>query len=416
MLPVDTVSTPAVPTESREATAPAAMNRRERLFAGLVERSGVPCELALPGGRVARFGAEAPRFRVVVRSERALRRLDELSLGRAYVEGDLDLEGDLLALFEVREALTAGVPLAERLRFLGQLFLLPATWVNRRAIDHHYTLGDDFYLSFIDSRYRFYSHCLFQSAEETLEEAAEHKLETMVRCLGLSPGMRLLDIGGGWGAVAQYCGARGIHVTSVTLADDSRRYIEHLIRERDLPAEVVLTDFLDYRPEEPFDAAVIYGVIEHIPDYGAFCARAWECIKPGGGLYMDASASIEKYEMSAFTRRYIWHGTHTFLAVQDVIQELLFHGFELSEVVDETADYERTIRAWAERLDERAGFIAERWGEEVYRAFRIYLWGGCHAFRVGRLQAYHLVARRRETPGPRPGLARRARSFLRSLA
>jgi len=120
--------------------------------------------------------------------------------------------------------------------------------------------------------------------------------------------------------------------------------------------------------------------------------------------------------MSAFTRRYIWHGTHTFLAVQDVIQELLFHGFELSEVVDETADYERTIRAWAERLDERAGFIAERWGEEVYRAFRIYLWGGCHAFRVGRLQAYHLVARRRETPGPRPGLARRARSFLRSLA
>lgn len=78
------------------------------------------------------------------------------------------------------------------LTFLYQLVLLPATWVNKRAISEHYTLGDDFYLTFIDSAYRFYSQVLFHRDDEMLEQAAEHKLETMYAALGLRPGMRLL--------------------------------------------------------------------------------------------------------------------------------------------------------------------------------------------------------------------------------
>lgn len=394
-------------------TETGALSRRATDLVRLLERTGASCEVVFPDGEVVRRGEVPARLRVTFRSERALAcGLNELALGRAYVEEDLEIEGDMLALFVMREGLQDRAPLSARLDFLRQLFLCSPTRVNHKAIGYHYTLGDDFYLGFIDRRYRFYSQVIFRSEDEGLEEAAEHKLEQMWEALDLKPGMRLLDIGGGWGGVAEYCGSRGVHVTSLTIVDDSYRYISNLIRERNLPCEVILQDFLEHRPEKPYDAVVIYGVIEHIPNYRRFCARAWECLPPGGKLYLDASASKEKFLVSAFTRRYTWHGTHTFLGLAEMVQEWLYHGFEVLEVKNETHDYELTMRHWAERFDARRAEVVARWGEATYRAHRIFLWGGCHAFRVDRLQAYRLVVRRGHGPGPRPGLLRRARTFV----
>jgi cyclopropane-fatty-acyl-phospholipid synthase len=412
---------PAVAGTAGDRGGPGPGGRLRRL----IETAGVPCEIVLPGGEVVRGGAaaaapgaagEPPRFRVVVRSPRVLRGgLDELAFGRAYVEGDLDIEGDLWSLFLLRDRLGERLRLLPGLRLLAGLFLAAPTWMNRRAIARHYNLGDDFYHSFIDRDWHFYSHGLFRSADETLEQSSLHKLEAIEAALELRPGMRLLDIGGGWGGVTRYCAPRGVHVTSLTLAEDSYRYISALLAGG-LAGEVRLEDFLRHRPERPYDAVVICGVIEHIPNYRRFCARLWECLAPGGRVYLDASAVHEKYEMSAFSRRYIWPGAHSCLCLQDIVGELLWHGFALESVVCDSRDYELTIRHWAERLDAAHDRIAGRWGEPLYRAFRLYLWGGCHAFHVDRLQAYHLVARRGDQPGPRPGLARRVRSFVRGLA
>jgi cyclopropane-fatty-acyl-phospholipid synthase len=382
----------------------------------LLDGAGVACEVVLPSGEVLSCGEGTPRFRAVFHSDRVLRQaFDELALGRAYVEGELDLEGDLWSVFELRGRLQDRTRVGPLLRFLANLFLVAPTRLNRKSIDFHYTFGDDFYHSFIDTRYHFYSHGLFHAETESLEESSEHKLETMFAGLRLEPGMRLLDIGGGWGGVTRYCGARGVHVTSLTLAQDSCNYIRNVLDTMGLPGEVHLQDFLEHRPERPYDAIVIYGVIEHIPNYRRFCERVWECLAPGGRIYMDASASKEKYVMSSFTRQYIWHGTHTFLALPDVLQEFLWNGFEVEEVQNESRDYELTMRHWAERFDAARDFIAGKWGERVYRSFRIYLWGGSHAFHTDRLQAYHVVARRGEGPGPRPGTARRVRNFVRGL-
>ena len=383
---------------------------------GLLEAVGASCELVLPDGRRIALGTTPPAFRVTFRNEAALKLpMTELALGRGYVEGDIDLEGDVFAVFDLRDKLRHGVALGQKLRFAYELFLRTPTWVNHRAIDYHYTFGDDFYLSFIDTRYRFYSHCVFHSDEESLEQAAEHKLESMWESLHLAAGMRLLDIGGGWGGVTEYCGSRGVHVTSLTLTQESASYIRTLIRDKNLPGEVLVEDVLAHRPKERYDHAVIYGVIEHIPNYRLFCQRIWDVLEPGGRLYLDASATKEKFAMSPFTRQYIWRGTHTFLALQDMIEELLFHGFEVVGLRRETHDYELTIRHWAERLDAAHAEIAERWGESQYRAFRIFLWAGSHAFKTNRLQAYHLVAERRADPGPRPGNIRRLGHFVAAL-
>jgi len=388
---------------------------RRTLPQALVE-SGLACEVVSPDGRSRVLGEGAPAFRMTFNTKDALRLpATEWDVGLAYIEGKLDVEGDMFQVFELRNHLSMGTRPADAFRFLYNLLARSPIAANHEAIHQHYTLGDDFYLSFIDERYRFYSHCLFPEGTETLEEAAERKLESMWNALGLKPGMRLLDIGGGWGGVAEYCSPRGVHVTSVTLVEDSAKYIRSLIAEKGLSAEVVLSDFLDYRTDEPFDHAVIYGVIEHIPNYGMFCRKVWDCLKPGGRLYLDASATKEKFAISPVTRRYTWPGHHSFLCLQDMIREQLFHGFEVVEVARETRDYELTITRWAERFEEAKEFIVGKWGEQVYRAFRIFLWGGAHSFRTNRLQAYHVVSERRADPGPRPGLLRRTAGYASSL-
>jgi len=402
------ISTPVRPANQIPARAGA--------IARMLDAAGASCELRLPDGETISLGDRPPAFRVIFHHERTLRLgLDEFRLADAYVQGDFDIEGDMVAVLDVRDRLVDRAPLAARAQFLRQLFLTPPVRVNRGAIDYHYSLGDDFYLSFVDQAYRFYSQCLFRSDGETLEQAAERKLETMWSALNLKPGMRLLDIGGGWGGVTEYCGARGVHVTSLTLMQESADYIRNLIRRQDLPGDVLLQDVLEHRPVQRYDHAVIYGVIEHVPNYRLFCRRLWDSLETGGRLYLDASAAIEKFDMSGFTHRRIWHGSHSFLALQDMVEELLFHGFEILSVHHETHDYELTMRHWAERFDAHHRQIAARWGEARWRAFRLYLWGGSHAFRTNRLQAYHLVAEKRSHPGPRPGNWRRFKHFLTSL-
>lgn len=398
------------------AKTAAPTGEREQAWADLLQRMGTPCELRLPDGRALRFGEAEPVFRVILRDERALRApMTEYALGAAYVEGILDVEGDFTAALDFRDQLPDGLALGQKLAVAAQLFLRSPTRVNRRALNFHYALGDDFYLTYLDRRYRFYSQCVFQSDEDSLEDAAERKLENIWNALGLRPGMRVLDIGGGLGGVTEYCGIRGVHVTSLTMTEDSATHIRQLIRAKSLPAEVYLQDMLDHVPARPYDHAIALGVIEHIPQYRRFSSQVWDALKPGGRLYLDAVATKEKFHLSAFTRRYTWRGPHTPLALPDLLREMLLHGFELVGVRRETHDYELTMRHWAQRFDANREKIVGGWGEDVYRAFRVFLWGGSHAFGTNRLQAYHVVAQRRPDPGPRPGTARRALSSVLAL-
>lgn len=384
-------------------------------LAALLAGLDIPGEIQFPNGSVAAVGVGPPIYRVIFHSERALRTpMTEMGVGRAFVAGDIEVEGDIGALFDARQKLQEKVPLRQKIQFLYD-FVRTSTKMNAKAVGDHYGRGDDLYLTFLDKNFRMYSHGLFKRPDETIEEASEHKLETTFNRLGLKPGMRLLDIGGGWGCVTQYCGARGVHVTTLTLTQGSASHIQRLIDENNLPGEVFLLDFFNHRPKEPYDHAVTYGVIEHIPNYRRFARSVWDVLKPGGRIYLDGSAAIEKFAVSSFTRDYIWGGTHTFMTVQDVTAEFLYHGFEILEVARETRDYELTMLEWGKRLDSAKDAIIAGWGEETYRVFRLFLWGGTHAFRTNALQAYHLVAERTPSSGPRPSTVRRIRQFVGNL-
>ncbi|KAL3478954.1 S-adenosyl-L-methionine-dependent methyltransferase [Aspergillus californicus] len=149
--------------------------------------------------------------------------------------------------------------------------------------------------------------------------------------------MRLLDISGRWGGVTQYCCDRGVHVTTLTIVPDGARYILHLTEENGLPARVFLEDILNHKPLEPYDRAVTFGVIEHVPDYRRFARTSWDMLRPWDRLYLDGSAIVTKFAVSSRTRDYVWRGAHTFMMVQIVMAELLHHGFEVLEVKRENA-------------------------------------------------------------------------------
>lgn len=384
-------------------------------LAALLANLDIPGEIQLPNGSVVPVGSGEPKYRVIFSSERALRTpMTELGVGRAYVSGDIQIEGDFGALFDARQKLQEKVPLRQKLQFLYDYFRT-ATTMNAKAVGEHYGRGDELYLKFIDERFRFYSQGLFKHPDESIEQASEHKLETMFKSLDLKPGSRLLDLGGGWGGVTQYCGARGVHVTTLTLTADSARFIQRLISDNNLPGQVFVQDFLDHIPDEPYDHIVTFGVIEHLPDYRRFTSRVYDVLKPGGRIYLDGSAAVTKFAVSSWTRDYVWGGTHTFMTVQDVMAEFLYHGFEVVEVARETRDYELTMLEWAKRFDLAKDEIIAGWGEDTYRVFRVFLWGGTHAFRTNSLQAYHIVAKKTGSLGPRPSTYRRVVQFLGTL-
>ena len=406
-------------TFATEATSPPPPQQPSRA-AGLIRRAletgGAQCEVRLASGETIRLGEGDPQFRLVFHSDRVLAKaFDELALGEAYVNGEFDIEGDMLALLELRENLGRRLRFLQWVRFwFGHLFFRPRT-LNQRAGEVHYELGYDFFGNYLETRHRMYTHALFSTEEESLEDATENKLASIFEKLQLKPGMRLLDIGAGWGCMEEYCGTRGVEVTALTMSEPSRQFVEELICDKNLSATVEIQDILTYRPEKPFDAAVMLGVIEHLPHYKPLVRKIWECLKPGAPYYLDGASTLEKYSNSPFVRKYVWDGNHSFMCMPELAQEFLFHGFQVNEVQQETRDYGITMRHWAQRLDEAREQIVRNWGEKIYRTFRIYLWAGCHAFKTDGLQAYHLLVTRGDGPGMRPGWWYRTRNFFRDL-
>lgn len=362
------------------------------------DRLNIPLEIRLWGGRIYRFGAagdDEPAVRVLVKDRKglnALRRLDELRICEAYMNGSLDVLGDMLAFASLRPGLHDHHPLYDlwqRIapRFVGRISS------DRHAIAAHYDLPSDFYLLFLDAS-RCYSQAVFERDDEDLERAQHRKLDFAIDACRLEPGRRVLDVGGGWGAFTEHAGRRGIEVTSLTISRQSAAFLTDLIERQRLPCRVVNQDFLAYASPDPYDAIVILGVMEHLPDYPAVLRQLQRLLKPGGRVYLDASASREKYDKPNFIARYIFPADHAFLCLHDFLRAVAKTPIEVLEVYNDRHNYFLTCKAWAENLEAARDEIVHRWGETLYRRFRLYLWGSAQAFLSRRADAFRVVLER----------------------
>lgn len=369
---------------------------------GLARRIGglsidIPFGIRLPNSRVLRFGEGAPAFVLAINDQEALSaimRFDELRFTEAYLNGGIDVEGEMWWVIHCRAALRDMHPLhylaSRLLPFLtGQLY------TNRRAIRDHYEYDSEFFLKFMDSS-RCYSQAIFEHDDESLEVAQCRKLDTVVKSCGLKAGDRVLDVGGGWGAFVEHAGKQGIHVTALTLAKKSEQYLNDLIQRLQLPCKVKYADFYAYTHPEPYDAIVILGVMEHLPDYRAVLKQLQRLLRPGGRIYLDASSFREKYSKPTFISRYVFPGNHRYFCLHDFLRHVSGADFELKSVYNDRHSYYLTCKAWAENLESERAEIIERYGEKLYRIFHLYLWGSAHSFFNRSMDAYRVVL---EKPG-----------------
>jgi cyclopropane-fatty-acyl-phospholipid synthase len=372
----------------------------ERVVDGLQERYNrvrrddrATVALQTDEGPMRLFGDGEPAATLVVRNRAgmsALATMDLTAVAEAYVRGDIEVEGDIMQVLCLRTSFSDKARFRIALQFLKPL-LRGQVAADRSTIPAHYDRDPEFFLSFLDSRHRCYSHGLFASADESLEDALTRKLDTALESVGARPGDRILDIGAGWGAMTEHAGRRGIRVTSITISEPSRAYVARLIEEQTLPCEVRMDHFFEHRPAEPYDAIVNLGVTEHLPDYARTLAHYDTLLKPGGRVYLDASAARSKYKISDFLVRYIYPGNGSLLCLHEYLQAVAASAFEPELVVNDRVSYGLTTRHWAMNLDRRREEIEARWGRELYRLFRLYLWGCTDAFERGLTQAYHVV-------------------------
>jgi cyclopropane-fatty-acyl-phospholipid synthase len=370
-----------------------ALERRYRAF--FADRAPVPFAVTTPDGATTRLGPGTPVFTIVVadaRGAKALASLDQLQVAVAYLRGHLDVEGDVMALLGIRRFFPDFHPLAWLARFAPSL-VRGRTEHDRRAISSHYDRESEFFLTFMDTRHRCYTQGVFASDDEPLEDAMTRKMDLAIEAIGARPGDHVLEVGGGWGAFAEHAGRRGIRVTTLTLAEESERYLNDLFTAGDLPATVVRRHLLRYSSPERYDAIVNMGVTEHLPNYRATLRKYAELVKPGGHVYLDALAMRTKHNVSTFMSRYIYPGKSSPLLLHSYLRQVARSPFELISVDDDRHNYFLTCREWARRLDAARDDVVRRWGEPLYRRFRIFLWGSAAGFDTGLVQAYRWVLR-----------------------
>ncbi|WP_407852335.1 class I SAM-dependent methyltransferase [Bordetella petrii] len=373
----------------------------------------VTVQMQLPDGAV--IGAADPQVRFVARDKAALAHLAEGAvgvLGQDYVEGRIDIQGNMRDVMAAASALLPGSPVdAARGGWLTELVRkVISVWrhsVERdaRQIEFHYDLSDDFYALWLDPR-RVYSCAYYRTPDMNLAQAQEAKLDHICRKLRLREGERFLDVGAGWGGLLLWAAEQyGVDATGITLSRNQHAYVNKLIQEKGLAGRVRM-ELLDYRKldeSQPYDKLASVGMFEHVgrAQLPAYFAKLRRLVKPGGLIMNHGITAAGLYNaelgsgMGEFIEKYIFPGgelTH----VSSVLEAMTNGGLEAVDAENLRPHYARTLWAWSDaleaRLEEATRVLQGEQGARSLRAYRLYLAGCAMAFQHGWIALHQVLA------------------------
>ncbi len=381
--------------------------------------------------------------RIIVRSPDALARIvrapGELGFGRAYVAGDLEVEGDIFAALALRDHLpdvrldrqqwVAAAKLAGA-RALKRLPPPPeeARLHGRRhskerdaaAIAHHYDVSNEFYRHVLGPSMT-YSCALWTDPSITLEAAQVNKHELISRKLGLEPGMRLLDIGCGWGGMLLHAAEHhGVRAVGVTLSRRQAELAEKHVAECGLAGkvEVRLQDYRDV-VDGPYDAISSIGMFEHVgtAQLRVYFDRCYALLRPGGRFVNHAIsrpaaprgsifAGGSRFARRGFIERYVFPDgeLHEIGAVISAIQDA---GFEARHMESIREHYALTLRKWVANLEANWDACVAESSPGRARVWRLYMAASALQFEANRTQVHQVLATK--TEAGRSGLPLRPR-------
>jgi cyclopropane-fatty-acyl-phospholipid synthase len=385
--------------DKMQESAPARFPLFDR-FAARFQSPATSFDVILPDGSSKRFGQDVPSFYIALKNQHAVNAassLDEGQIADAYVSGDIDIEGDMLKPFDLKADMSDFHFLTQAWRYIQPL-LFGQVHTNKKAISSHYDIDADFFLSFLDPKTPCYTQGVYERDDETLDVATLRKFEYAFKQLRLKPGDRILEIGPGWGAWFEYASQRGVKCTGISISQASIDYLQGRARALGHDWELIFSDLLDYDSDHKFDAIVIMGVIEHLPDYQRVLQKFMSLLKPGGHVFLDGSASNTKFELSSFMVKHIYGGNHSFLVLPDFLDKLAKTPMQAVEIFNDSRSYLLTLLQWARNLDGNRDKVVERFGDYNFRRFRLYLWGAAHDFLSRKTFCYRMIIQYPETP------------------
>jgi len=279
---------------------------------------------------------------------------------------------------------------------------LRARWFNlqteRRAWQvgrEHYDLGNDFYAAMLDSRMTY--TCGFWQRARTLEEAQEHKLDLVCRKLGLEPGMRVLDIGCGWGSFMKFAAER-YHVQCVGVTISAEQAALGRERCAGMPVEFRLTDYRSVN--QRFDRIVSLGMFEHVgqKNHETYMDVAQRCLVDDGLFLLHTIGRNETgHGTDPWIHRYIFPNGELPTVAQ--IGRTCENRFVVEDLHNFGADYDRTLMAWHANVEAAWPRFAQALGERFHRMWRYYLLMCAGAFRARDIQLWQWVLSKPGRPG-----------------
>jgi cyclopropane-fatty-acyl-phospholipid synthase len=348
---------------------------------------------------------DGPRpWDVAIHDERVWSRVlrdGTLGAGEAYVEGWWDSRALDQTIHRLQRIKAVDVL---RDNWMIMPHLLKARVLNlqtmRRAFgnaQHHYDIGNDLYQAMLDRR-MLYTCALWSTGARTLDEAQEAKLELVCKKIGVSPGMRVLDLGCGWGGFAAYAAERhGATVVGITVSREQVRYAERHYGH--LPVDIRLGDYRS--ASGSFDAVVSIGIMEHVgpKNYRGYMELADRCLAPGGVAFVHTiGGNRARGQIDPWIDKYIFPSS----ALPSLAQLVTaMEGIFIPEDVHNIGeDYDPTLMAWFERFDAAWPELRARYGEKFYRMWKFYLLASAGSFRARAQQLFQLVMTRRGTRAP----------------
>lgn len=348
-------------------------------------------------GKEYKIGHGAPTFTVIFHKTPNISELltsTSIALGEAYMNGDIEIEGDLYDALNMFLG-QMGKFSTNQKKLKNLIFSSKSKKNQKKEVSSHYDIGNDFYKLWLDETLS-YSCGYFENSSDSLYKAQCNKVDRILKKLYLKEGMSLCDIGCGWGfLLIQAAKKYQIHGIGITLSIEQKKRFEERICEEHLE-DYLKVELLDYRDlpklNQQFDRIVSVGMLEHVGrgNYKEFLSCVKKSLKPGGLFLLHYISSLKEYPGDAWIKKYIFPGgvVPSLREIMQIAGDMRFYTIDIESL---RRHYNKTLLLWNENFQEHRAEVVKMFNENFARMWELYLCSCAATFMNGIIDLHQIL-------------------------